>query len=238
MESRETGAEAMGPQTQKPSSSTLAKPTSETHAASPVQIAAAAGVSMARSIATFVKRDEIRDAIRWLALLILPIIVSAVSAYAISKYIPPVYAARTDLILHLQQSGDAVERYLANQAVIIKSPAVLSPVSENSGISMELLDKQLSIEFPKGGSVMRIQVANQNRDIALDLTRKILAQYELVISQSEENESASHQVLSPPALLQRAVAPQSLQLTAIGGAIGLMISLAALGLIRLLRSRP
>ena len=189
-------------------------------------------------VATYVKRNELQTAVRWLALLILPIVVCAASAYVISKYIPPVYAARAELILHLLQPGDAVERYLASQAVIIKSPAVLSPVSEKSGISMELLDKQLSVEFPKGGSVMRIQFANQNRDIALDLTRKILTQYELVISQTEENENASHQVLSPPALLQRSVAPKPLQLTAIGGAIGLMISLAALGLIGLLRSGP
>ena len=64
-------------------------------------------------VARSVRMDDIRAAIRWLALLILPIIVSAISALVISQFIPPIYGARTDLILHLQQSGDAVERYLA-----------------------------------------------------------------------------------------------------------------------------
>ena len=187
-------------------------------------------------VALSARIDEIRAAIRWLALLILPIIVSAISALVISQFIPPIYGARTDLILHLQQSGDAVERYLANQAVIIKSPAVLDPVSEKTGITPEQIDKRLSVEFPKSGSVMRIQYANQSREVALDLTRKILAQYELVISQSEIDENASHQVISPPALLEKPVRPQPLQMTAIGGAVGLVISLIALALVRTLRT--
>jgi capsular polysaccharide biosynthesis protein len=189
-------------------------------------------------VASFLQRNEIRAAIRWLALLIAPIIVSAISAFIISLYLPPVYAARTDLVLHLQQSGDGVVRYLANQAVIIKSPAVLGPVSEKSGITTEQLDKQLSVEFPKSGSVMRIQYENQNREIALDLTGKILAQFELVINQNEIDENASHQVISPPALLEKPVRPQPLQMAAIGGAIGLIISLIALALVRNLRSGP
>lgn len=184
------------------------------------------------------RMDEIRAAVRWLALLILPIIVSAISALVISQFFSPIYGARTDLILHLQQSGDAVERYLANQAVIIKSPAVLGPVSEKAGIAAEQIDKQLSVQFPKSGSVMRIQYANQSREVALDLTRKILAQYELVISQSEIDENASHQVISPPALLEKPVRPQPLQMTAIGGAIGVVISLIALALVRTLRTEP
>ena len=190
------------------------------------------------SVAPSVQKNDIRAAIRWLALLILPIIVSAISALVISQYTPPVYGARTDLILHLQQSGDAVERYLANQAVIIKSPAVLGPVSEKAGISTEQLDKQLSVEFPKSGSVMRIQYTNQSRELALDLIRKILAQFELVISQNEIDENASHQVISPPALLEKPVRPQHLQMAAIGGAIGLVISLIALALVRTLRTEP
>lgn len=209
MKSRKTGPEVMEPRAQKLSPGTPSA-----------------------------QRNEIRAAIRWLALLILPIIVSAISAYVISQYVPPIYAARTDLVLHLQQSGDAVERYLANQAVIIKSPAVLGPVSEKTGITTEQIDKQLSVEFPKNGSVMRIQYANQSREIALDLTRKILAQFELVINQNEIDENASHQVISPPALLEKPVRPQPLQMVAIGGAIGLVISLIALALVRNLRSGP
>lgn len=192
----------------------------------------------AEPVATSVRRNELQTALRWLAFLLLPIVVCAASAYVMSKYIPPVYAARTDLVLHLQQSGDAVERYLANQAVIIKSPAVLGPVSEKTGITTEQLDKQLSVEFPKNGSVMRIQYANQSREIALDLTSKILAQFELVIVQNEIDENASHQVISPPALLEKPVRPQPLQMAAIGGAIGLVISLIALALIRNLRTGP
>ena len=190
----------------------------------------------AEPVATSVRRKELQTALRWLALLLLPIVACAASAYVMSKFIPPVYAARADLVLHLQQSGDAVERYLANQAVIIKSPAVLGPVSEKTGITTEQLDKQLSVEFPKNGSVMRIQYANQSREIALDLTSKILAQFELVINQNEIDENASHQVISPPALLEKPVRPQPLQMAAIGGAIGLVISLIALALVRNLRT--
>ena len=184
------------------------------------------------------RRTELQTALRWLALLILPIFVCATSAFVISKFVPPVYGARTDLILHFQQSSDSVERYLANQAVIIKSPAVLGPVSEKTGITAEQLDKQLSVEFPKSGSVMRIQYENQSREIALDLTGKILAQFELVIGQNEIDENASHQVISPPALLERPVRPQSVQMAAIGGAIGVVISLMALALVRNLRKEP
>lgn len=183
-------------------------------------------------------RDELRFAIQWLSLLVLPIIMCAAAAYLISQFFPLVYAARADLVMHMQQSGDAAERYLANQVVIIKSPAVLTPISKETGITNEQLDKELSVEFPENGSVMRIQFASQNPEIALDLTRKILNQFELVIAQTEIDENTSHQVISSPALLEKPVRPQHLQVTAIGGAIGLIISLIALALIRNLRSRP
>jgi capsular polysaccharide biosynthesis protein len=175
-------------------------------------------------------KNNARGAFSWLMLLVLPVVVSAASAFAISQFIPPVYAARTETILHVPQSGDAVVRYLASQVAIIKSPAVLDAVSAKSGITAEQIDEQLRVEFPKGGNVMRIQYANKNRSAALDVTQKILAQYELIVSQIEESENTSHQVLSPPELLEEPVTPRPLQLGAIGGAIGLLISLAAFAL--------
>jgi uncharacterized protein involved in exopolysaccharide biosynthesis len=72
----------------------------------------------------------------------------------------------------------------------------------------------------------------------LNVTGEILAQFELVINQNEIDENASHQVISPPALLEKPVRPQRLQMAAIGGAVGLVISLIALALVRNLRTRP
>ena len=180
--------------------------------------------------ASTVHKNNARGAFSWLMLLVLPVVVSAASAFAISQFVPAVYAARTETILHVPQSGDAVVRYLASQVAIIKSPAVLDAVSAKSGITAEQIDEQLRVEFPKGGNVMRIQYANKNRSVALDITQKILAQYELVVSQIEENENTSHQVLSQPELLDKPVTLRPLQLCAIGGAIGLLISLAAFAL--------
>jgi len=176
--------------------------------------------------------NDLRGILRWLAVLFLPMIFCAASAFSISHFVPPVYAARTEVILHLQQSGDAVVRYLASQAVIMRSPALLGAVAIKSGLDIEQVDNNLTVEFPKSGNVMRIQYRDRNRDRALDLTQKILTQYEYVIGPIEGDESASHQVISPPALLEKPVAPQPLQLAALGGAIGLIISLVTLGWIR------
>jgi capsular polysaccharide biosynthesis protein len=192
-------------------------------------------VELSRTDAIELHGNNTRRAIFWLSLAVLPVLVSVTSAYLISQVLTPVYAARTEIILHVQQSGDAVVRYLASQVAIIKSSAILEPVSAKSGLKAESIDERLSVEFPKGGNVMRIQYANENSNVALDITQKILTQYELVVGQVEENESTSHQVLSQPRLLEKPVAPKPLQLAAIGGAIGLMISLGASVLVVRLR---
>jgi capsular polysaccharide biosynthesis protein len=172
----------------------------------------------------------------WLMLLLVPIVACTAAAVLTSFLKPPLYAARTYIVIHLQQPGDAVVRYLASQAIIIGGPSVIDPVADTTGISAEKLAQGLSVDFPKGGDVMQIQYVNTDRDIALDVTKKILSQYERVIGLIEENESAGHQVLSPPAIVRQAVNLSLSQLAAIGAAIGLMIGLVGLTLNKQLRS--
>lgn len=167
-------------------------------------------------------------AIRWIALLAVPVVVASVIGFMSALLLPPKYGARSDLILNMSQSGDAAERYLATQAVVAKSSAVLGPVSVDSGIPEKTLERNFTVEFPKGSAVMRFQYSDGSSTVALGAAKALLKQYLSVLDKTETAESASHQLLTAPALLEEPVWPQPLQLTAIGGVIGLSIGFTVL----------
>lgn len=174
-----------------------------------------------------------RKAVRNFLLFVLPILMLAGVGLIAAHWIPLRYAASADLMIHMQQPGDAVQRYYASQNLILKAPSLLEPIALSAGSSVEDLSQYLSVDFPKGSDIMRVRYQNVDPQQALTILRKILAAYEIVVAPIELNEGAVHQVVSAPAPLKNAVFPQPSQFAAIGAAIGLIFSMMAFAFLRL-----
>lgn len=172
-----------------------------------------------------------------LALFILPALSLAVAAGYWSSKLPKRYSASADLIIHMQQPGDAVQRYFASQNLIIKAPSLLEPIATSVNSNYEDFSQYVSIDFPKNSNIMRMRYEDADPEQALTVLRKILVAYESVITPIELNESVIHQVVSAPSVLKDPVFPKLPQFVAIGAAIGFIFSMVVFAMMSLLR-RP
>lgn len=206
------------------------RPASMTADASAPANAAAVG----NTAAAAETRRPARRGLGLLVLLLLPALVCAAAAFAGVMALDKVYAARTDILFHLTRSGDLAERFLATQAVVARSNAVLQPVAAELGVPVDRIDRELSIEFPKGGAVMRIEFASPSATAALDVVKLVTQRYLTALRPIEAAEGATHQVLAAPFLLDDPVWPKPLQATVLGALLGLAISAALVAL----RQRP
>lgn len=171
-----------------------------------------------------------RPSLGLLALLILPALACAAAAYGGAMLLDKVYAARTEILFHLTRSGDHAERFLATQAVVAQSRTVVEPVAAELGVPTERIEKDLSVGFPRGSAVMRIEFSAHSQTAALDVIKLVTQRYLQALRPIEVAEGASHQILVPPFLLDEPVWPRPLQAAALGGLIGLALSAALVAL--------
>jgi uncharacterized protein involved in exopolysaccharide biosynthesis len=183
-----------------------------------------------------------RPAKRWrlarlATFLAVPALLGAAAGFGGAMALDKVYAARADILFHLTRSGDHAERFLATQAVVARSHAVLGPVAAELGVPVERIDEKLDVDFPMRGAVMRLEFTSQSATAALDTVKLLTQRYLAALRPIESAEGASHQVLAAPFLLDEPVWPRPLQATALGAVLGLAVSVALLALAQQPRRR-
>jgi capsular polysaccharide biosynthesis protein len=155
-----------------------------------------------------------------------PVILLALAGFGVAFMLAPKFAARADIMIHLQQSGDAVVRYHSSQTVIIKNRSFLAPIAREMQVKPEDMERSLSVDFPKGGDIMRIEYSDHDPGFALEALKRIVLAWQTAALPVELEESAAHQIVASPAVLSEPVFPQPLQFAALGAAIGVFLSMA------------
>jgi uncharacterized protein involved in exopolysaccharide biosynthesis len=171
-------------------------------------------------------------ALFWGALICGPVIVGAAMAYGASLLLEPLYAARAEVVLHLSENGEAANRALGTQAALLRSNAVLEPVTQKFPLTVETLDEHLEIEFPLNGAVMTLQYADPVPNVATNILQEILSQYSIVSKSLNVGEATAYELIAPPYVLDEPVSPRPLQAAALGAAIGLTFAVAAAALLQ------
>jgi capsular polysaccharide biosynthesis protein len=159
---------------------------------------------------------------------------------AISALLPKVYGGEVEFVLkpRAELSDNAVERAMLTEEVILTSPSVLAPVAAQAGLSLEELESRVTTTLVGRSNVMRLTVADRNREQALSLVSGIQGQYALIhvndaSSSSTGGPALTYTVLTPPRLLDEPLAPRPLQVLAAGALVGIgMAAVAALLLLR------
>lgn len=155
-----------------------------------------------------------------------PVILFAAAGVGVAFMLTPKFAARADIMIHMQQPGDAVVRYHSSQAVIIKNRSLLAPIARDLQVEPEDMERNLTVDFPKGGDIMRIEYSDHDPGFALEALKRVVLSWQTAALPVELEESAAHQIVAPPAVLSEPVFPQPLQFAALGAAIGVFLSLA------------
>jgi len=107
------------------------------------------------------------------------LVVSAIAALAFDRLQQPVYGAQADVIF--QPSGDLsdfrAQRDVGTQPLILRSLAVMGPVSQSTNIPVDELDKMVSIDLPSQSNVVRITVADPDRATAERVAKAVTDEY-------------------------------------------------------------
>lgn len=182
-----------------------------------------------------------RFSLRLIALISgLVLVACALIPTAVSALLPKVYGGEVEFVLkpRPELSDSAAERVMLTEEVILTSPSVLGPVATQAGLSMEELESRVTTTLVGRSNVLQLTVADRDRERALSLVSGIRQQYALMHvndarSTSTEGPTLTYTVLTPPRLLEEALAPRPLQVLAAGALVGIgMAAVIALILLR------
>ena len=175
--------------------------------------------------------DQLRSILRWSFLAIAAIVICAAAAFVGASLQRPYYGARSEIALYANDSADLPEQYLTTQILTIRSQAILGPVSADLKIPVKNLEEGLSVDFPEGGALMRVEYVHQDSATALRILDAIVNRYAIQLQQVEMRQRISHEILVRPFILEDPVRPRPVQAAAIGGAAGLALVIMAFVLV-------
>lgn len=165
---------------------------------------------------------QIKSIARWGFLAVAAAAMSAAAAFGGVSLTPTSYGAQTEVAFFARDRPELPEQYLSTQIFLVGSRAILGPVSATLRIPVRDLEKNLSVHFPGGGAVMRLQYAAREGSVALQVLEAILSRYAGVLEQMEPRQRTGHAVLVPPYVLEEPVRPRPFRAAAIGAAAGLV----------------
>jgi uncharacterized protein involved in exopolysaccharide biosynthesis len=146
----------------------------------------------------------------------------------------PRYGAQTEVVFDLGDRGEIGEQYLATQAVVVKSRAVLEPVARAFGLRYEDAEDRLDVSFLRGSAVLRIQYTDPDRAKALAVLEEIARNYAAVLDGNAIFKRTRIPLVAP-FVLDEPVWPKPTQAAALGAALGLALGIAGLALFRHVR---
>lgn len=150
---------------------------------------------------------------------------------AVSALLPRTYGGQVEFLLapRPELSDTAVERALLTEEVILTSPSVLGPVAAQAGLSLESLQSKVTTDLVARSNVLRVTVADRDRERAVSLVGGIQRQYAATQLSTATPTSAggpaiTYTVLTPPRLLDKPLAPRPLQVLAAGALVGIGVT--------------
>lgn len=113
------------------------------------------------------------------ALAVTFVVVSAAAVLAFDRLQRPLYGAQAEVVF--QPNGTIsdfrAQRDVGTQALILRGPAVLGPVSGSTGIPVDKLQKAVSVDLLGQSNLMRITVADPNPATAERVASAVTAEY-------------------------------------------------------------
>ena len=175
----------------------------------------------------------------WIGLLcVLPVLLAAAAAYTAAHYLDELRGGRSEIMFHLPElAGDAANRFLATQPVVVRSYPVVEPVARAEAMPVEDLLDNLDASLVQGSTLMRIEYHDVDAERIVRVLEGVTIGYLALLRDIALIEGASHRILSAPYLLEEPVSPRPIRAAAIGAVVGIAVAFAGLVILAQLR-RP
>lgn len=146
------------------------------------------------------------------------VLVGAVAGYVVSSASPDRYGARAEVYYEISQEKSTgflrEDRSLTTQLVLARSRAVLTPVAEANGMTVEELADGLSVELLGSSEVIRFQMEDGSADRALLLVNGVVDEY-LALTREEGTDTARKYLEEQLTELQTAIDAQRAEIDAL-----------------------
>jgi capsular polysaccharide biosynthesis protein len=147
-----------------------------------------------------------------------------------------VYGAEADVLLtpRPELSDNAVDRALLTQTLVVVSPSVLQPVASRTGIPLDRLQRDVSAGMVNRSNILRITVADRERDRAVTVAQLVVVEYVRVAAGFGNADTAPLRltVLTPARQQDHLVQPQPWRALAGGTLVGLLVAALVVFLLR------
>jgi capsular polysaccharide biosynthesis protein len=178
-------------------------------------------------------RGQGRRLVAVLLLIVVPMIAAA-AALMTALLMTPYYAAQAEFVFDLGERGEIGEQYLATQAVVAKSRAVLEPTALVFTRRYEDIEDKFDTSFLRSSTVLRMQFTDPDRAEALAVLKDIVRNYSALLNGNAVFKRNPIPLVAP-FVIDDPVWPEPFQAAAIGAAIGLAFAIAGLALFRHVR---
>lgn len=164
------------------------------------------------------------------------VLVTVASAYLIGGTGTTVYGARSDVLYETNRelSDAASDRARATQVTLVTSRAVLEPVAEQAGASVNKLTDRVSVDLGQD-NVLTVTVGDEDPASAELLAGGVISQYVKVAENRTSQARAS--VLTPAYLLDDPIEPKPVRAIAAGALVGLALASAFVAMVLQARRR-
>jgi hypothetical protein len=162
--------------------------------------------------------------VQLILLAVAPMVIGSAMAFLVALLSPTLFAARSEIVVNVtSMDWSSAERFLATQLVVVKARSTIEPIAQAKGIPLQDLAEDLNAELIGSSDVIRIEYANPDASLALDVVKAVTAQYLIDLRDYEQVGSGRHRVLMPATLLEEPVSLKPLYAALIGAVVGFAI---------------
>jgi capsular polysaccharide biosynthesis protein len=129
---------------------------------------------------------------------------------------------------------------MLTQTLVVDSPSVLQPVATRTAIPLDRLQRSVSATIVGRSNILRISVADRDRDRAVTVAQLVVAEYVRVAAGFGGADTAPLRmsVLTPARQLDHLVQPQPWRALASGTLVGLLAGALVVAVLRRPRGIP
>ena len=180
-----------------------------------------------------------------LSMIVAALIGAGISLAGMYYLVTPIYSSQAQLLVNKRQTTDSPIQYneiqsniqlISTYSDIIKGYAVLDQVAQNleGALTIEELEEAISVRQSPDSQVFYLEAVSPSPTQAQTIVNEVIGVLDSTLATIYDDTETSINVISPATWNGRSVSPNPIVFLAIGGVIGLAISLGRIFIIELM----
>jgi len=178
---------------------------------------------------------------KWWWLIIVSTLVAAAVGFGISAMLPPVYRARTSLVVKVGGSTDtdyaailASEHLAATYKELLTKRPIIEAVAWTLGLDPRQTEEKVQVRLVRDTSVIELTAEANDPRLAAEIANGVVAAFMQISRESGGTRGRDFVVVEPATQPLKPVSPQKLRLTLVAGMLGFLLATGVVFLIEYL----